>query len=66
MSETAHLDTAEAVDAAAAQAAAESSFNPAAGIAGAAAFADAETREILNLLGDDADGGSCCGGGCCS
>lgn len=33
---------------------------------GAAAFADAETREILNLLGDDAAGGSCCGGSCCA
>lgn len=33
---------------------------------GAASFADAETREILQLLGqsDAADG--CCGGGCCS
>lgn len=42
-------------------------FNPEAGIAGAAAFAGAETQEILNLLGetDDAAGG-CCGGGCCS
>lgn len=35
---------------------------------GAAGFADAESREILNLLGDDAAaaGGSCCGGSCCS
>lgn len=33
---------------------------------GAAAFADAETREILNLLGDSAEGGSCCGGSCCA
>ena len=33
---------------------------------GAAAFADAETREILNLLGDGAEGGSCCGGSCCA
>jgi len=37
-----------------------------AGFAGAASFADAESREILNLLGDDAAGGSCCGGSCCS
>ncbi|MBK0418470.1 hypothetical protein JD276_05405 [Leucobacter sp. CSA1] len=36
-----------------------------AGFAGIASFADAESREILNLLGDDA-GGSCCGGSCCS
>ena len=36
-----------------------------AGFAGAAGFADAETREILNLLGDQS-GGSCCGGSCCS
>ncbi|GAA1322814.1 hypothetical protein ACFSWE_08275 [Leucobacter albus] len=36
-----------------------------AGIAGAAAFAGAETAEILNLLGDSAAGGSCCGGSCC-
>lgn len=43
-------------------------LNPAAGIAGAAASADAEAREILNLLGEqngEAAGG-CCGGGCCS
>ena len=33
---------------------------------GAAAFADAESREILNLLGDGAAGGSCCGGSCCA
>ncbi len=35
----------------------------------AASFADAETREILNLLnsgGQAADGGSCCGGSCCA
>lgn len=36
-----------------------------------AAFADAESREILNLLnqdsGDDNDAaGGCCGGSCCS
>lgn len=37
-----------------------------AGLPSAAAFADAETREILNLLGNSAEGGSCCGGGCCS
>lgn len=36
-----------------------------AGIASAAASASAESQEILNLLGDN-DGGSCCGGGCCS
>lgn len=36
------------------------------GFAGAAAFADAEAREILNLLADDSAGGSCCGGSCCS
>ena len=33
---------------------------------GAASFADAETREILNLLGDSEAGGSCCGGSCCA
>ncbi|MBC9953163.1 hypothetical protein ICM05_00680 [Leucobacter sp. cx-42] len=34
---------------------------------GAAGFADAETREILNLLGTDVESaGSCCGGSCCS
>ncbi len=37
-----------------------------AGIQGAAAFADAESREILNLLGESEAGGSCCGGSCCS
>lgn len=39
--------------------------NPAAGLESAASFADAETREILNLLGDSEAGGSCCGGSCC-
>lgn len=34
-------------------------------LGGAASFASAESIEILNLL-DDAEGGSCCGGGCCS
>lgn len=38
----------------------------AAAYAGAAAAADAETREILNLLGDADAGGSCCGGSCCA
>lgn len=55
--------------AAADQAAPEVAFNSEASIAGAAAFADAESREILNLLGGDASGddaGGCCGGGCCS
>lgn len=35
-------------------------------VGGAAAFADAETREILNLLGDAEAGGVCCGGTCCT
>lgn len=35
-------------------------------LGGAASFADAETREILNLLGDSDSGGSCCGGSCCA
>lgn len=35
-------------------------------IEGAAAFVDAETREILSLLGESDAGGSCCGGSCCS
>ncbi len=41
-------------------------LNPEAGLGGAAAFASAESIEILNLLGDQESGGSCCGGGCCS
>ncbi|MHA3724528.1 hypothetical protein ACXR2T_11685 [Leucobacter sp. HY1910] len=43
-------------------------LNSAASIAGAAAFADAEAREILNLLGEESGeaAGGCCGGGCCS
>lgn len=41
-------------------------FDPQAGLDGAASFADAETREILNLLGDAEAGGSCCGGSCCA
>ncbi len=40
-------------------------LNTDASIAGAAAFAGAETAEILNLLGDSSTGGSCCGGSCC-
>ena len=45
--------------------------NPEAGIAAAMAFgaanaAASESAEILNLLGDQESGGSCCGGGCCS
>lgn len=34
--------------------------------AGIAAAAQAETAEILNLLGEQEAGGSCCGGSCCS
>ena len=34
--------------------------------AGIAAAASAESAEILNLLGEQDSGGSCCGGGCCS
>ncbi|MGK0721296.1 hypothetical protein [Leucobacter sp. W1478] len=34
--------------------------------AGAASFADAESREILNLLGESDSGGACCGGSCCA
>lgn len=37
-----------------------------AGLEGAASFADAESREILNLLGDQAAGSACCGGSCCA
>ncbi|WP_427869268.1 hypothetical protein [Leucobacter luti] len=40
-------------------------LHPEAGIGGAAAFADAEAREILNLLGESESGGACCGGSCC-
>lgn len=43
-------------------------LNTEAGISGAAASAMGESAEILNLLSNDqADqGGSCCGGSCCS
>lgn len=41
-------------------------LNEEASIGGAASFADAESREILNLLGDQDAGGSCCGGSCCA
>ena len=34
--------------------------------AGAASFADAESREILNLLGEGDSAGACCGGSCCA
>lgn len=48
---------------------ATATFNSEASLESAAAFADAESREILNLLGgsaSDEDAGGCCGGGCCS
>lgn len=55
------------------QSAAEAAANDAvfdvnASLASAASQADAESREILNLLGDqpEATGGSCCGGSCCA
>lgn len=35
-------------------------------LAGVTGFVDAETREILNLLGEAEAEGGCCGGGCCS
>ncbi|WP_157834232.1 hypothetical protein [Leucobacter sp. PH1c] len=57
MSETTNTPTAAADTAA--------DTNPAAGLESAVSFADAETREILNLLGDSEAGGSCCGGSCC-
>ena len=43
----------------------QAGLDPAAGLQGAAGFADAESREILNLLNDTEAGGSCCGGSCC-
>ncbi|SJN10426.1 hypothetical protein FM113_09085 [Leucobacter sp. 7(1)] len=52
--------------AAADQAAPHAETDPVAGLDGAASFADAETREILNLLGNTPAGGSCCGGSCCA
>lgn len=39
--------------------------DPDAGLGSAAAFASAESQEILNLL-NNSDGGACCGGSCCS
>lgn len=57
-------DTELSEEAASAVVAADAAFDSGFGAAG---FADAESREILNLLGDDAAaGGSCCGGSCCS
>ena len=44
---------------------ADFSTNPAASLVSAADFANAESQEILNLL-NDSQGGSCCGGSCCS
>lgn len=55
-------ESAVSADAAAAPAVAEPTVAYA-GLDGAASFADAESREIMNLLGD---GGSCCGGSCCA
>ncbi|WP_125098784.1 hypothetical protein [Leucobacter chromiireducens] len=48
-----------------AAATAPAGLESAGGLESAAGFADAETREILNLLGDSEAGGSCCGGSCC-
>ncbi|WP_416446294.1 hypothetical protein AB3K78_03720 [Leucobacter sp. HNU] len=57
-------DTELSEEAASAVVAADAAFDSGFGAAG---FADAESREILNLLGDDAAaGGSCCGGSCCA
>lgn len=58
----------EQTKSATADAAAEAQFqtDPEAGLGGAAGFADAETREILNLLGEAESGAACCGGSCCS
>lgn len=39
---------------------------PEQGFMSAAGFADAESREILNLLGQGESGASCCGGSCCA
>ncbi|KTR87166.1 hypothetical protein [Leucobacter chromiiresistens] len=58
----ASTERAVGADAAAAPAVTESAA-PYTGLDGAASFADAESREIMNLLGD---GGSCCGGSCCA
>lgn len=65
MSEKHDTDTIDAATAAETEAPAPA-LDPEAGLQGAAAFADAETREILNLLGDAEAGGSCCGGSCCA
>lgn len=59
MSDTARIESADIDAPEAGEADAPAGF-------GAAAFADAETREILNLLGDESSGGACCGGSCCS
>lgn len=66
MSETTQTaaDAARAAEAAAPAVPADT--NPEAGLDGAASFADAETREILNLLGNGSAGGGCCGGSCCA
>jgi len=61
MTEKTETRVAEATETLVAQA--EPEFDAEAGI-GAAAFASAESREILNLLADGASGGSCCGGSC--
>ncbi|MBL5974041.1 MAG: hypothetical protein D3X82_09860 [Candidatus Leucobacter sulfamidivorax] len=65
MSDTARIEAADIEATEAGEAREIGEAGEAAGF-GAAAFADAETREILNLLGDEAAGGSCCGGSCCS
>lgn len=44
----------------------EATTDPAASLASAATFAGAESREILNLLGEQETAGACCGGGCCA
>lgn len=45
--------------------AAGATTDSAASLASAAAFAGAESREILNLLGEQESAGACCGGSCC-
>jgi hypothetical protein len=62
---TKHDGTSDTAVAESPEAAGSSALDASAGLASAAAFASAESREILNLL-EDSDGGSCCGGGCCS
>jgi hypothetical protein len=60
-----HINTSDTVVAENPETPGSPALDASADLASAATFASAESREILNLLGES-EGGSCCGGSCCS